>query len=313
MTTTTLSQFRPKLTRFLHRAADLKDIAAFSLCPLSSWSTQLHLPATQANKDNGNTGDRQGEEINLKIDQWTSLGSGGFVWGGARRLASRLQKQGHLEEDQSSTTTTPTKTTNRPWSGLNVIELGAGTGLLGIAVAAMGANVTLTDQANFVYPDKDSTDRLENLSLLDLLRTNAQHNLNLTQDPGQQNVQVHEMLWGSASHHAALPSPGTFDWIVAADILLFASAHRDLIQTLTALSTPKTVILIEHTDRGDGDGQTYPNDLLNFLDLLDQDNNNNDKSNSGTWKWKPEVIHHYGRHITLRITREEGENESQNL
>ena len=303
-----LTRVRHQLTRARHRAADGVDIAAFALCPLPSWSTQLHLPASSNTSNNSSSAARS-----LTIDQWTSLGSGGFVWNGARRLAAQLQQNGDGQKARPATTAADgticpahADIPPRSWAGLNVIELGAGTGALGLCVAALGANVTLTDQATFVYPDAVVTDgnaqTLQGRSLLDLLKRNAHHNRHVTQvTPDQQPVRVHEMLWGSASHHAALPHP-TFDIIVAADVLLFRKAHQDLLDTLRALSTPHTVILIEHTDRSDGPGETYPCDLLHFLELLAHDNQNATKGGGGV-RWHPQIIYDHGRHITLRIRR----------
>lgn len=320
-----LNQARQYLTRARHRVADGIDIAAFSLCPLPSWSTHLHLPATTSDSNQTYKGSTA---IDLEINQWTSLGSGGFVWSGARRLAKKLQQNGDGQIARPAITMASNKndgnTSNskgwipvmeqtehlavasRSWAGLNVIELGAGTGILGLAVAAMGANVTLTDQAAFVYPgdeidEKVSTAALEQgRSLLDLLKSNAKLNLSLTQAPGQQDVQVHEMRWGSASHHAALPQ-ATFDVVVASDVLLFIGAQQELLNTLKALSTPTTVILIEHTDRSGGPGDAYPEDMLNFLRLLATDNAN---TRGGEAIWSPQVIHDHGRHITLRISQQ---------
>mmetsp|Transcript_28579 Transcript_28579/g.78502 ORF Transcript_28579/g.78502 Transcript_28579/m.78502 type:complete len:154 (+) Transcript_28579:1874-2335(+) len=81
------------------------------------------------------------------------------------------------------------------WKGLNVIELGAGTGALGLSVAAMGANVTLTDQAAFVFPDtapqgsqQQSLDLLKSRSLLDLLRVNVDNNRHVWKNTNETSV-----------------------------------------------------------------------------------------------------------------------------
>lgn len=311
MTTSFLVRARQKFTRASHRVTDCMDVAAFALCPLDSWSTQLHLPASTGNPDQ-KIGGRVNAAIDLTIDQWTALGSGGFVWNGARRLAAILQQHGDGQKAQpamyapNGITMHPAQLAvlSRPWAGLNVIELGAGTGILGIAVAALGANVTLTDQATFVYPrsthNTDTPQLLEGRSLLDLLKTNAKRNLDVTQELDQQNIQVHEMLWGSDSHYAALQRP-TFDVIIAADVLLFKDAHQDLMATLRSLSTPETVILIQHTDRSAGSGSEYPDDMIDFLTKLEQDNSQN--ASKGGVAWNPQIIYDHGRHITIRISR----------
>lgn len=316
MSASFLVRSRQQFTRARHRFADCMDVAAFALCPLDSWSTQLHLPALTASSADQKIGGRVNDAaIDLTIDQWTALGSGGFVWNGARRLAAILQQHGDGQQAQPATFASDGITmrhpaqlavVSRPWAGLNVIELGAGTGILGIAVAALGANVTLTDQATFVYPrSSDNTDTpqlLEGRSLLDLLKSNAKRNLDVTQEVDQQNIQVHEMLWGSDSHYAALQRP-TFDVIIAADVLLFSSAHQDLLDTLQSLSTPDTVILIQHTDRS-ASGEVYPGDMLDFLTKLEDDNTKNADGRGGVI-WNPQIIYDHGRHITLRISRQQ--------
>lgn len=320
--TSLYARARHAWTRAQHRVADLVDIAAFSLCPLPSWSTQVHLTnkETSNNNNNNNNVRKRATTRSFTIDQWTSLGSGGFVWGGARRLANHVFVNGDgqpgqpaqgvvVVADKKNTILPPrhhrheqglTAVASRSWMGLHVIELGAGTGALGLALAAMGANVTLTDQATFVYPMShaatNGNDALQERSLLDLLKRNVRNNRALSQAPGQEPVQVYEMLWGSARHHAALPRP-TFDLIVAADILLFCEAHTDLVATLRTLSDSQTVILLEHTDRSHGNsGDTYPNDMMHFINLLALDDH---------VLWEPRVIHDCGRHLTLRITRQD--------
>jgi hypothetical protein len=75
-------------------------------------------------------------QLNLKLSP--DLGNGGLVWPSTFFLAEYLQ---HL--------TTPIR-------GLSIVELGAGTGLLGIWAATQGAHVVLTDLAELVPLLKDN-------------------------------------------------------------------------------------------------------------------------------------------------------------
>jgi hypothetical protein len=76
--------------------------------------------------------------VQLKLKLSPDLGNGGLVWPSTFFLAEYLQ---HL--------TTPIR-------GLSIVELGAGTGLLGIWAATQGAHVVLTDLAELVPLIKDN-------------------------------------------------------------------------------------------------------------------------------------------------------------
>ena len=273
-------------TRLQHRAEDIRNICFFALCPLKSVSTTICVGNNDTAKQ-------------LQIEQWTSLGSGGFVWSGARRLAAYLDQHGSTSHTPRSSSAIIAK---RPWQGLNVIELGAGTGALGLSIAAMGANVTLTDQASFIFPATlrhDDARKLQTRSLLDLLKINVQQNIQHTHHSGSdqqqqaKEVQVREMLWGDDDAMLAGLPCSTYDVIVAADVLLFKDAQKDLLCSLRHLSEYRTIIFIEHTDRS-SNGNVYPVDLLHFLDLLERDEQ---------VPWYPKIVSDHGRHITLCIER----------
>jgi len=183
-------------TRLQHRAADLWNIAAFSLYPLSKLNTSVALTDDDGD-DHCHRNNNIGSGRSLDIEQWTALGSGGFVWGGSRRLANYLRRQHPLTTSSSSSNKNNSKQgfDSSYWKGLNVIELGAGTGALGLSVAAMGANVTLTDQAAFVFPDtapqgsqQQSLDLLKSRSLLDLLRVNVDNNRHVWKNTNETSV-----------------------------------------------------------------------------------------------------------------------------
>jgi len=329
------------MARLQHRISDVQTIAAFSLCPLRSWSTELRLQQEEETGCSSSADNDNNASKSLKIEQWTAMGSGGFVWGGSRRLAAYLRKNGSQgfrknvvvtttnsgdEEEGSVAAKSPSPSipAYSPWAGLKVIELGAGTGALGLAIAAMGAHhVTLTDQAAFTYPSPYSINHkaLQTRSLLDLMKWNVEQNKHhfpkgipikgndnnssteanddvrdLVKDQGdEERVQVREMLWGNDTTMLAALPHATYDVIVAADILLFESAQNDLLATLRHLSNPKTVIFIEHTDRSSTEGNTYPHDMLRFLELLARDTE---------VEWHPKVVSDHGRHLTICIERQ---------
>ncbi|GJJ07389.1 hypothetical protein Clacol_001591 [Clathrus columnatus] len=132
--------------------------------------------------------------INLNVN--ASPGCGGIAWPAGSVLANYL-------------------TTKKSLLGLNVIELGSGTGFVGIVAGLMQAkNVWITDQKQ----------------LLDLMQSNV--NLNGLND----NVKVEELDW---AHSLPSSIPATPDLVLAADCVYYEPAFPLLINTLSALTTSK--------------------------------------------------------------------------
>lgn len=103
--------------------------------------------------------------------------------------------------------------------GCRCIELGAGCGLVGLAAAALGANVVLTD-----LPVN-----------LRLLRANARANAKASLG-GVPRVQP--LAWGER-----LLDEG-FDMVVATDVFYAREAMPALLETLVALAGPRTSVLL---------------------------------------------------------------------
>ena len=331
------------MTRSRQRIVDFGDILSFSFYPFASCRTMLNLG---------------GGVPAIQLEMWPgrSVGSGGFVWGAARRLASHLRLHGDgCAADPAGAFGA---TEGRSWDQVRVLELGAGTGALGLAARALGAkSVTITDQAHFCFPgqqqyrpgaerEEEAASGLGARSLLDLMAINVQLNERsgdreeepapmlpkaaaapanptptaTTRAPPSSPpppppppsspsslpppplappltgplaaVQVHELLWGAEAMMSRLPHE-SYDLICGADILLFTSAHADLVATLKDLSRPSTVVLIEHTDRGGQASGIYPRDLRLFVAALAD----------GDGAWAATVVRDHGRHILLRLVR----------
>ncbi|NWH47434.1 MT21A methyltransferase, partial [Fregata magnificens] len=115
----------------------------------------------------------------------------------------------------------------------SVIELGAGTGLLGIVATLLAltsaailpqgsARVTITDRA----------------AALEFLESNVQANL-----PSELRLRavVKELTWGKDLGNFP---PGAFDFILGADIVYLEETFAELLETLEHLCSEQTVILL---------------------------------------------------------------------
>ncbi|NXE34279.1 MT21A methyltransferase, partial [Ptilorrhoa leucosticta] len=172
--------------------------------------------------------------IRLQQD-WRRLGVAAVVWDAAVVLCAYLEMEGIDLRDRS------------------VIELGAGTGLLGIVVtllgtrtvsvsrvllSSLGARVTITDRA----------------AALEFLESNVQANLPPELRP---RAVVKELTWGKDLDNFP---PGAFDFVLGADIVYLEETFAELLQTLEHLCSEQTVILLSCRIRYERD--------LKFLKML---------------------------------------------
>tara|TARA_B110001452_G_C15141962_1_gene397625 strand:+ start:51 stop:896 length:846 start_codon:yes stop_codon:yes gene_type:complete len=264
----------------MHRASDLATVVTFGVPLVFSRSTTLTVAERVL--------DGAATVRVLQLQQWSGskVGSGGFLWDASRRLVRYMEAHGDGAPRIAGDAGTAA-VASRDLRGLKLLELGSGTGGMGLAAAVLGAEVTLTDQASFVYPGGARRER-PTKTLLDLARANVQENAPVLLEKAVPLPTVAKLLWGDAADLAALPQ-ARYDIIAGADVLLFTDAHEGLLQTLRRVSSASTVVLIEHTDRG-GEQDEFPPDLLSFLKLVRSEG-----------RWKPTVVRDYGRHITLRM------------
>lgn len=120
--------------------------------------------------------------------------------------------------------------------GKRVIELGAGCGVAGFGMALLGCDVVMTDQ----------------VEVLPLLMRNVERNTSrITQmNSGSESfgsVQVAELNWGNEDHIRAVDPP--FDYIIGTDVVYKEDLLEPLLQTIFALSGPKTAILLGYEIR----------------------------------------------------------------
>lgn len=117
--------------------------------------------------------------------------------------------------------------------GKRVIELGAGCGVAGFGMALLGCDVVSTDE----------------VEVLPLLMRNIERNISrITQmNPDADSIgsmTAAELSWGNKDHIRALDPP--FDYIIGTDVVYAEHLLEPLLQTMLALSGPKTTILVNN-------------------------------------------------------------------
>lgn len=132
--------------------------------------------------------------------------------------------------------------------GRQVLDVGSGTGAVGLAAAALGASqVALSDADS---PATISTDHgWQEGSVLQTLEENVAQNSAAVQSA----VSVEELRWGDHSHIAALRKrwPDGFDTIVASDILYYKpeETYDSLAETIRALAAPDARVVLAYMVR----------------------------------------------------------------
>ncbi|GFQ06671.1 protein-lysine methyltransferase mettl21c [Phtheirospermum japonicum] len=163
----------------------------------------------------------------IVIRQIPSQGIAFQLWPAAATLVSLLDRHRRREPTPLSSLFT-----SRP----RLLELGSGTGLVGIAAAALlGASVTVTD-----LPD-----------VLPNLRFNAAANAAVVELQGGA-VEVAALSWGDERQMEAIVGGGDYDVIVGSDVVYHEHLYEPLIQTLRYFllgSERKIVFLMAHLKR----------------------------------------------------------------
>lgn len=108
--------------------------------------------------------------------------------------------------------------------GKSVLELGAGTGLPGIAAAAVGARVTQTDRSELI---------------VDVCRMNGERN----RLSGIEYRIADWTEWTDTAH---------YDWIIGSDVLYADTLHEDLLRIFTNNLAPGGRVLISDPYRSPG-------------------------------------------------------------
>ncbi|XP_056403222.1 protein N-lysine methyltransferase METTL21D [Hyla sarda] len=163
----------------------------------------------------------------LEIRQLSSGDVGCVVWDAAIVLSKFLERRESAEPGL--------------FPGKYVLELGSGTGIVGIMAATLGANVTVTD--------------LEDLQ--DLMKKNIESNSALITGFCQAKV----LKWGEDIVDIS-PYP---DYILMADCIYYEESLKPLLKTLRDLASSETCILCCYEERTTGKN---PEIERKFFELL---------------------------------------------
>ena len=131
---------------------------------------------------------------------------------------------------------------------LRVLELGSGTGVLGMGLAALGEQVLLTDPAahvRFAVGEDDA--RCDTLAWLG---ANVEENSAALSD----RAQVAPLLWGDEGHMAGVEAAhAPFDLVVGSDLLYDPDQYACLTATLQRFSGPRTLAVLGFSHRHGGE------------------------------------------------------------
>ncbi|KAK8544598.1 hypothetical protein V6N13_045681 [Hibiscus sabdariffa] len=116
--------------------------------------------------------------------------------------------------------------------GKRVVELGAGCGVAGFGMALLGCDVVSTDQ----------------IEVVPLLRRNVECNISRIMQMNSNSdsfgsIKVAELDWGNGDHIKAVAPP--FDYVIGTDVVYAEHLVEPLLQTIIALSGPKTTIMMD--------------------------------------------------------------------
>ncbi|XP_060125967.1 protein N-lysine methyltransferase METTL21D [Zootoca vivipara] len=175
---------------------------------------------------------RRDGSAGLRLGQRSAGGTGCVVWDAALVLARFLEKE--AEEEAAGL----------PLRRKAALELGAGTGLVGLMAASLGANVTVTD-----------LDEVQ-----DLLKMNIEKNRHLITG----SIQAKVLKWGEEVSDF-LPAP---DYILMADCIYYEESLEPLLKTLKDLAGPETTILCCYEERTMGKN---PEVEKKYFELLQKD------------------------------------------
>ncbi|XP_075055431.1 EEF1A lysine methyltransferase 3 [Mixophyes fleayi] len=160
-----------------------------------------------------------GQELRITQHYGASLGVAAQVWDAALHLCEYFEEQ------------------KLNFKGKKIIELGAGTGIVGILVSLLGGHVTLTDLPQ----------------ILPQIKKNVSANV-----PSDHLLNVSALSWGLDQELF----PQDYDFVVGADIVYLKETYDLLLHTLQHLCGPRTTIFLSSKMRQEHGTLDFFQDIL---------------------------------------------------
>jgi len=139
-------------------------------------------------------------------------------------------------------------------SGKQILELGSGVGAVGIATAAMGANVILTDVPTNPRPElRQSAEVVSSIGLFGNLLDVLQHNITMNSKAiaaSGGSAKVLELYWDNEDQLQCIRDVAQgepFDLILACNVTYDSNFYSALIGSLKTLAEHRTRIFIANT------------------------------------------------------------------
>ena len=146
-------------------------------------------------------------------------------------------------------------------TGRSLLDVGAGTGAVGIAAAAFGARHAVLSDADTTTTIAQRAGGYSSKSSLELLAENVE----LNGAGAQKLISVAPLQWGNQAHIDSLREqyPSGFDVIVASDTLYYEpeSTYAELAVTIRSLAAPEASIILSYVVRH-GQEHSFVNMLL---------------------------------------------------
>ncbi|XP_067847798.1 EEF1A lysine methyltransferase 3-like [Heptranchias perlo] len=144
-----------------------------------------------------------GHSLKIATFRGASLGVSAYVWGPGLFLCR------YFEDEKFN------------FTGKKVLELGSGTGIVGILAVLLGGDVTMTDKA----------------IVLKQIEHNVSANIPAT---SRHRSKIRALAWGNDQNNF----PTDFDIILGSDIVYNPTQFQNLIQTLLHIAKEKTTIYL---------------------------------------------------------------------
>ncbi|KAF8970264.1 hypothetical protein BGZ46_010538 [Entomortierella lignicola] len=200
--------------------------------------------------------ENEGTAYSLSIDQVTqdisTYGLAGKIWDSSYTIDAFLR----LPSDKFTFTppcpipqeyflSSDTSAITENVAPIKIVEIGAGTGYAGIALARR-----LRHNCTLVLTDLEEVVPLLEKNVQNNLPQNTTHiNNNTDQNSPCSNVHVAPLAWGNSSHAESILSKGRVDYIVASDLVYFPELYPALLQTLREISNLDTTIIFGYKER----------------------------------------------------------------